>query len=101
MFWLPVTSFVCAVLIAVASSIWIRPTTPLGKSFWILTLVVMLPSLIFPLMVALTPPDPYGYKFIGLIPTLLFFGPVAAGWLFGVLVVVLIRFVRIRRGLAL
>jgi hypothetical protein len=101
MIWLPVTSFICAALIAVASSVWIPPMVQLGKAFWILTLVVTVVPFVFPLSFLLTPADPYGYSFLAFFPALLFFGPVAAGWLVGVGAVVLIRLVRMRRGPAL
>jgi hypothetical protein len=96
---LSATSFLGAALIAVASSVWLRTKDSLGKPFWILTLIVAVAALIFPLIFALTPPDPYGFSLLILVPSVLFFGPVAAGWLLGVVAVLLARCVRTRREL--
>jgi len=91
---LPTISFGCAALIAIASSVWLRPGRPLGKPFWILSFVVTVPVLASVAAFVLTPPDPYGFSLMVLLPSVLFFGPVAAGWLLGVIAVVLVRVVR-------
>jgi hypothetical protein len=91
---LPAISFLCAVLIAIASSVWIPSGARLGKPFWLLALVLVVSALIWPVIFLLQPTDPYGFSPLTLVPSMLFFGPVAGGWLFGTLIVFLVRVAR-------
>jgi hypothetical protein len=87
--------FGSAALIALAISVWVRPGVPLGRLFWILTGLVVASPLVPLVLLPLTPADPYGYGLLGA-AVLLAFVPIAAGWLFGVLVALIVRFVRAR-----
>jgi hypothetical protein len=93
---LPIFSFVSAALVAIASSVWLPPCVRLGRPFWLVTLVLVLSALIWPAIFLLQPTDPYGFGPLTLVPALIFFGPIAAGWLFGILVVLLVRLGRIK-----
>jgi len=94
---IPMIAFVCGALLPLASSIWLRSRSSLGKPFWIVSLVVMLPVPASVAVFLLTPPDLYAYSLLLLVPAVLFFGPLAAGWLLGVVAVILVRAVRTRR----
>jgi hypothetical protein len=83
-------------LMALAVSVWVRPDMPLGRPFWILTVLVVTSPMIPLAFLLLSPPDPYGHGRLGGFPLLFAFVPIALGWLFGVLVSLIVRFVRAR-----
>jgi hypothetical protein len=85
---LPVACFLCALLLTIASSVWIPPGVGLGKAFWIAGLLLVALALIWPVFLLFKPDGP------ALIPALLVFGPIAAGWVCGTLVVLLVRVAR-------
>ena len=58
---IPMIAFVCGALLPLASSIWLRSRSSLGKPFWILSFFVMLPVLASVAVFLLTPPDLYGF----------------------------------------
>ena len=92
-------AFGAAMLLAIASSAWVRPDIPLGRTFWILTgFVAALPLVGVLIFLLFASPDAYGYGSIGIAAVLIVFAPVAAGWLLGVLVSIFARFVRARVG---
>jgi len=69
---------------------------PLGRLFWILTVLVVASPLVPLALLLLTSADPYGYALLGVAPLLFTFLAIAAGWLFGVVVALIVRFVRAR-----
>jgi len=86
--------FGSAALMALAISVWVRPGVPLGRLFWILTALVVTSPLIPLALLLISSPDPYGYGLVGTAPVLFALVPIAGGWLFGVLVSLIVRFVR-------
>jgi hypothetical protein len=93
MAYVAAVAFGSAALIALAISVWVPPKMPLGRLFWILTaLVVAAPLFPLPLLLV-SPPDPYGYGFFGTALVLFALAPIAGGWLFGVLIALIVRFV--------
>jgi len=85
-----------AALIAVAISAWVPPKVPLGRPFWILTfLLIGLPLmlLIFFALASSASPEAGAILIFGIS---IIFGPVAAGWLVGVLVSAAVRFLRMK-----
>jgi hypothetical protein len=97
--FLAAISFLVAALIAIASSVWLRPQAPLGRAYWILTAVLTALPLILSLMIPLlNSRDPYGYGIAVLIFVVLFFSSIAAGWLFGTAVVLMVRYIRRKGG---
>jgi hypothetical protein len=88
---LPVTCFCCALFLTVASSVWVPPGVGLGTRFWVLGLLLVVLALIWPAFLLVKPDGP------ALIPALLVFGPIAAGWICGTVIVVLVRLARQRK----
>lgn len=101
MFVLACITFTTAALVPIVSSVWLRPQEPLGKPFWVLTILVVLTAatLLILIFSTQTPQkaDPYGYALLGYLAQFLlgvFVGAIGTGWLVGVAVVILIRRLR-------
>jgi hypothetical protein len=90
---LALSFFVVALIASIVSSIWVRPDVSLGRPYWILTLVLTLPTLLLGLISAVDSRD-----VLPITAVLLIFGPVAAGWLLGSMATLLVRAVRARGG---
>ena len=86
---LALSLFVAVLVASIVSSAWMRPDVPLGRSYWILTLVLTTPTLLLVLIAMIEP---------AIVIVLPIFGPIAAGWLTGALITVLVRAVRARVG---
>jgi O-antigen ligase len=97
---LALSFFVAALVAPIALSIWLRPEVSLGGPYWILTLVLVTPVLLVPLLYVAQDPAPVTapLALLGLSLMLLLFGSIAAGWLMGTAVVLLVRAVRARVG---
>ena len=90
---LMVCSFAAALAVSIVSSVWMRPELPLGRPYWVLTLVVTSPALLVLLLALVEPRDVWA-----LLLLLFFFGPIAAGWLTGTAITLLARIVRAEQG---